>query len=71
MMTKTLALLALAALALTVTPTVSACQYVGPAGETVNYVLPCAGFQAGHDTVTLAEAVAAAVVDFVTGIPLP
>src|SRR5688572_23752857 len=36
-MNKTLTLLALAALALTVTPTASACQYLGPAAETVNW----------------------------------
>lgn len=70
MKTLTLALVALAAIAVA-TPTASACQYYGPAAETVNYVLPCAGFDAGHDAVTLVEAVVAAVVEFVTGIPLP
>ena len=71
MMNKTLTLIALAALALTVAPSASACQFVGPAAETVNYVLPCAGGHAAHDAVTLVEAVVDAVVDFVTGIPLP
>jgi hypothetical protein len=72
-MNKTLPLMmiAFALVAVAATPTASACQYYGPAAETVNYVLPCAGFEAGNDALTLVDAIVDAVVAFVTGIPLP
>ena len=75
-MNKTLTLLALAALALTVTPTASACQYYGPAAETVNYAT-CGG-GAVHDAQSVVEfvleeagRVVAFVIDLVNGIPPP
>ena len=70
MKTLTLTLAALAVMAVAFVPSASACQYIGPAAETVNYVLPCAGFGAGHDAIDLVEAIVAAVIEFVTGIPL-
>lgn len=75
-MNKTLpmTLIAIALLAVAATPTASACVYQGTAlgeGETVNYVLPCAGNHAANDAVALVEAVVAAVIEFVSGIPLP
>jgi hypothetical protein len=70
-MNKTLpmTLMAIALLAMAVTPSASACQYIGPADDQVNY-LTC---QNPAPSFVLQEAgeVVAFVVDFVTGIPLP
>ena len=80
MKTLPLTLIAMAVVAIAVTPSASAlaCRYIGPAPETVNYALPCSTFGLGddaHSVVDFAveetfEAVAF-VVDLVTGIPLP
>lgn len=70
-MNKTLpmTLIALALVAMAATPTASACQYVGPAAEQVNYATcsnPTVGF-----VLTEAQEVAEFVVEYVTGFPLP
>lgn len=78
-MNKTLTLIALAALAVSVAPTASACQYQGAAAETVNYLLPCSGgFGVDDDAESVvgfaleeADRTVAFVVELVTGIPLP
>jgi hypothetical protein len=80
MKTLPLTLIAMALVAVAVAPSGSAlaCRYIGPAPQTVNYVLPCSTFGAGDDAQSAVafvleeagEAVAFAV-ELVTGIPLP
>jgi len=80
MKTLFLTVCALALVAAAVTPTSSAlaCRYIGPAPQTVNYVLPCSSFGAGDDAQSAVDFVVeetgeavAFVIAFVTGIPLP
>jgi hypothetical protein len=80
MKTLPLTFVALAVVAIAVSPSASAlaCRYIGPAPQTVNYALPCSTFGAGDDAhsavafvVEETEEAVAFVVDLVTGIPLP